>query len=358
MLLLRLTSIHTLFWLLDIFPLDKIYHLWDKILVGPSSLSLFVGIAILQQFRQELLRSEFNEAIGIFSESFPEMDIEKCIEAALAMCRVTPPSTCWLSYDQETREMRKQLSVGRAVVSNGGSSGNANATNGDVSTGAGAGAGADAEATQKSGRTAAGQQQESRRLKEAGLEKRLSNGNGAGLMYWWEEPLTIETMNAELAPRIHRSDFVRLRQQAMVLDIRAEPESVIYSLFSLLYRVDIHIHTHTDTHAYFLSSSFFVTSFRNGHYPLSIQMSAGQLDYLVLILEKLKKNYLVVIANRGDSGPEVSVCVFCRRRVRYTYNEYYQEISPNKSCPLTLHIVCVGTCSKGLPESCAVDGRY
>ncbi|KAF9367098.1 hypothetical protein CPC16_006982, partial [Podila verticillata] len=60
-----------------IFPLDKIYHLWDKILVGPSSLPLFVGIAILQQFRQELMRSEFNEAIGIFSESFPEMDIEK-----------------------------------------------------------------------------------------------------------------------------------------------------------------------------------------------------------------------------------------------------------------------------------------
>ncbi|KAF9363314.1 hypothetical protein BGX34_004420 [Mortierella sp. NVP85] len=251
-----------------IFPLDKIYHLWDKILVGPSSLSLFVGIAILQQFRQELLRSEFNEAIGIFSESFPEMDIEKCIEAALAMCRVTPPSTCWLSYDQETREMRKQLSVGRAVVSNGSGSGNANATNGDVFTGTGAGAVADAEATLKSGRTAAGQQQESRRLKETGLEKRLSNGNSAGLMYWWEEPLTIETMNAELAPRIHRSDFVRLRQQAMVLDIRPEPD------------------------------------FRNGHYPLSIQMSASQLDYLVLILEKLKKNYLVVIANRGDSGPE------------------------------------------------------
>lgn len=217
---------------LDIFPLDKIYHLWDKILVGPSSLSLFVGIAILQQFRQELLRSEFNEAIGIFSESFPEMDIEKCIEAALAMCRVTPPSTCWLSYDQETREMRKQLSVGRTAVSNGGSGGSANAANGDMptGTGTGTGAGADAEATQRSGKT--GQQQESRRLKEAQLEKRLSNGNGAGLMYWWEEPLTIETMNAELAPRIHRSDFVRLRQQAMVLDIRPEPESVIY--FTLL----------------------------------------------------------------------------------------------------------------------------
>lgn len=23
-----------------------------------------------------------------------------------------------------------------------------------------------------------------------------------------------------------------------------------------------------------------------------------------------------------------------------------------------IHLVCVGTCSKGLPESCTIDGRY
>ncbi|KAI8597710.1 rab-GTPase-TBC domain-containing protein [Dissophora ornata] len=235
-----------------IFPLDKIYHLWDKILVGPSSLPLFVGIAILQQFRQELLRSEFNEAIGIFSESFPEMDIEKCIETALAMCRVTPPSTSWLSYDQESREMRRQLSVGGAGSAANGESIHSN----------------HAEKTKQGGK-ASMEQQEPRRSKELETEKRLSAGaGGGGLLHWWEEPLTIETMNAELAPRIHRSDFVRLRSQAMVIDIRPEAE------------------------------------FRSGHYPLSIHMIPGQLDLLVHILMKLKKNYLVVIANRGDSGPE------------------------------------------------------
>lgn len=36
-------------------------------------------------------------------------------------------------------------------------------------------------------------------------------------------------------------------------------------------------------------------------------MVAGQLELLVHILKKLKKNYLVVIAGRGESGPEVRI---------------------------------------------------
>ncbi|KAG0294913.1 hypothetical protein BGZ98_001580, partial [Dissophora globulifera] len=253
-----------------IFPLDKIYHLWDKILVGPSSLPLFVGIAIVQQFRQHLLQSEFNEAIGVFSSSFPEMDIEKCIESALAMCRVTPPSTCWLSYDQESREMRQQMSTAAVVRTSADGESSHHHHHHHHHHGNGV-------TLEQGGRTSMDQQQQPeqhRRSKE--IEKRLSSGAGAGgpVLHWWEEPLSIETMNAELAPRIHRSDFVRLRSQAMVIDIRPEAE------------------------------------FKNGHYPLSIHMIPSQLELLVFILEKLKKNYLVVIANRGDSGPEfASACV-------------------------------------------------
>ncbi|KAI8387981.1 rab-GTPase-TBC domain-containing protein [Radiomyces spectabilis] len=75
-----------------VFPLDKIYHLWDKLLVGPSSLPLFAGIAILRQIRDVLLSSEFNDCIVLFSESFPKVDIEKCVQSAMSMCKVTPPS--------------------------------------------------------------------------------------------------------------------------------------------------------------------------------------------------------------------------------------------------------------------------
>ncbi len=77
---------------LDVFPLDKIYHLWDKLLVGPSSLPLFAGIAILRQIRDTLLSYEFNDCIVLFSDSFPKVDIEKCVQSALNMCKVTPPS--------------------------------------------------------------------------------------------------------------------------------------------------------------------------------------------------------------------------------------------------------------------------
>ncbi|KAH8552787.1 rab-GTPase-TBC domain-containing protein [Umbelopsis sp. PMI_123] len=75
-----------------VFPLDKIYHLWDKLLVGPSSIPLFAGVAILRQIRDVLLSSEFNDCITLFSESFPEVDIEKCIQSAMTMCKVTPSS--------------------------------------------------------------------------------------------------------------------------------------------------------------------------------------------------------------------------------------------------------------------------
>ncbi|OBZ89989.1 TBC domain-containing protein kinase-like protein [Choanephora cucurbitarum] len=75
-----------------VFPLDKIYHLWDKLLVGPTSLPLFAGIAILRQIRDTLLGYEFNDCIVLFSDSFPKVDIEKCVQSALSMCKVTPPS--------------------------------------------------------------------------------------------------------------------------------------------------------------------------------------------------------------------------------------------------------------------------
>lgn len=66
--------------------------MWDKLLVGPSSLPLFAGIAILRQIRDTLLSYEFNDCIVLFSDSFPKVDIEKCVQSALNMCKVTPPS--------------------------------------------------------------------------------------------------------------------------------------------------------------------------------------------------------------------------------------------------------------------------
>jgi len=58
-----------------VFPLDKTYHLWDKILVGPPSLPLFTGVSIIRQFRDTLIKTEFNDCIMV-AELFPNVDIE------------------------------------------------------------------------------------------------------------------------------------------------------------------------------------------------------------------------------------------------------------------------------------------
>ena len=63
----------------DVFPMDKIFHLFDQLLVGPPSLPLYVGIAILRQLRGTLLAAGFNESIMIFSD-MPDVDISLCLQ--------------------------------------------------------------------------------------------------------------------------------------------------------------------------------------------------------------------------------------------------------------------------------------
>lgn len=62
----------------DVFPLHKILHLWDALLVMDGSLALYMGVAILRQLRDTLLASGFNECILLFSD-LPEVDIEQCV---------------------------------------------------------------------------------------------------------------------------------------------------------------------------------------------------------------------------------------------------------------------------------------
>lgn len=56
------------FFLSDVFPLKKIYHLWDTLLLGNSSYPLCIGVAILEQLRDQLLSFGFNECILLFSD--------------------------------------------------------------------------------------------------------------------------------------------------------------------------------------------------------------------------------------------------------------------------------------------------
>ncbi|KAJ8976127.1 hypothetical protein NQ317_019392 [Molorchus minor] len=72
-----------------VFPLYKILHLWDKVLLGDSSYSLHIGLSVLTQLRDRLLTSGFNECILLFSD-LPEVDIEKCVIFSMGTFNSTP----------------------------------------------------------------------------------------------------------------------------------------------------------------------------------------------------------------------------------------------------------------------------
>ncbi|XP_068141174.1 TBC domain-containing protein kinase-like protein [Drosophila tropicalis] len=74
-----------------VFPLHKILHLWDKLMLGDSSYPLFIGIAILKQLKTTLLNSGFNECILLFSD-LPDIVMENCVIESQKMYEATPKS--------------------------------------------------------------------------------------------------------------------------------------------------------------------------------------------------------------------------------------------------------------------------
>lgn len=82
-----------------VFPLPKILHLWDQLLLGDASFPLYVGLAILQQHRDTLLSSGFNECILLFSD-LPEVDIERCLADSVSLYCCTPRSTTFRQHER------------------------------------------------------------------------------------------------------------------------------------------------------------------------------------------------------------------------------------------------------------------
>ncbi|XP_052872846.1 TBC domain-containing protein kinase-like protein [Anopheles cruzii] len=80
-----------------VFPLHKIFHLWDKLILGDSSYPLFIGIAILRQLKGTLLKSGFNECILLFSD-LPDIVIETCVNDSETMYQFTPKSITYRKF--------------------------------------------------------------------------------------------------------------------------------------------------------------------------------------------------------------------------------------------------------------------
>ncbi|XP_071087688.1 TBC domain-containing protein kinase-like protein [Haliotis cracherodii] len=96
-----------------VFPLHKIMHLWDTLLLGNSSLPLCIGVAILQQLRDRLLSFGFNECILLFSD-MPEIDIERCVKDSVKIFCTTPKSA---TYRHHARPARTRSSDSRPKLS-------------------------------------------------------------------------------------------------------------------------------------------------------------------------------------------------------------------------------------------------
>lgn len=95
--------IDSFFSFTDVFPLHKIIHLWDKLLLGDSSYPLFIGISILQQLKTTLLSSCFNDCILLFSD-LPDIVMETCVVESQKMYQSTPKSVAWRKHVQRDTE--------------------------------------------------------------------------------------------------------------------------------------------------------------------------------------------------------------------------------------------------------------
>ncbi|KAM7291014.1 hypothetical protein ISCGN_027590, partial [Ixodes scapularis] len=96
-----LPELYSIPWFLTmythVFPLHKIFHLWDTLLLGRDSFPLCVGVAILQQLRSDLLSFGFNECILLFSD-MPEIDIQRCVHDSIRIFCSTPQSATFRAH--------------------------------------------------------------------------------------------------------------------------------------------------------------------------------------------------------------------------------------------------------------------
>ncbi|KAL7751146.1 hypothetical protein RI367_003351 [Sorochytrium milnesiophthora] len=89
-------DLYALAWFLTAFahvlPLHTLYQVWDRVLVAPPSLPLYIGVAILRACRETLLAlPSFDDCVTFFGE-FPDVDMEMCVSQAEDLCSMTLPS--------------------------------------------------------------------------------------------------------------------------------------------------------------------------------------------------------------------------------------------------------------------------
>eukprot|EP00727_Mastigamoeba_balamuthi_P003247 m51a1_g1292 hypothetical protein (864) ;mRNA; f:178917-182328 len=108
-------SLYAISWFMTafthVFPLDKIYSLWDKLLFSTPALSFLIGVEMLVQLRDTILSSSFDSCVLLFG-NLPVFEIDECIHNAVEKLAITP-LTMWEMYpmhwfSQSTFRLRYQ----------------------------------------------------------------------------------------------------------------------------------------------------------------------------------------------------------------------------------------------------------
>uniref|UniRef100_A0A4W5LF59 TBC domain-containing protein kinase-like protein n=1 Tax=Hucho hucho TaxID=62062 RepID=A0A4W5LF59_9TELE len=114
-------DLYAILWFLTmftyVFPLHKIFHLWDTLLLGNSSFPFCIGVAILQQLRDRLLANGFNECILLFSD-LPEIDIERCVRESINLFCWTPKSATYRQHAQPPKAQGDSSTNGFGKMAN------------------------------------------------------------------------------------------------------------------------------------------------------------------------------------------------------------------------------------------------
>jgi TBC domain-containing protein kinase-like protein len=72
-----------------LFSLDRIFLLYDTLLLREDTFYLFIGYSILKQLRDQLLSKDFSNCMLLFTD-MPSIDIHTCIaDAAIAAASAT-----------------------------------------------------------------------------------------------------------------------------------------------------------------------------------------------------------------------------------------------------------------------------
>eukprot|EP01134_Creolimax_fragrantissima_P003402 CFRG3402T1 len=168
---------------------EKIYQIWDSLLVSSSSFPLCFAVAILQQFRSAILSYDFNDCILHFSD-MPELNIGWCLATARQIWAETPASVTSRRHDawekcEDALRRRELLSLERTEHIDG---------------------------VRENENDACLESHSLIHKPSAQIQVQL---------HWWAKPPPLSELRSNRVPQIHIDDVLKMKQY-LIVDVRSD----------------------------------------------------------------------------------------------------------------------------------------